>query len=191
MQNYITGSLIKSIREKKGLTQNQLAQMLIVSEKTISKWETGKGLPDISLIEPLSKALNVSIIELFNGEKIINTNKGSNIIKTKFYVCPICGNVITSIGNCSLSCCGIELKEQFPEEGNKAFISIIENEYYIEIDSRMTKEEYISFIAYVTCGEISIKKLYPEQSAAANFIRRGHGFIYYFDNKNGLFQLRI
>ena len=76
------------------MTQVELANKLLVSEKTISKWETGRGLPDISLIEPLSRALDVSIVELFNGKQIINKNKSANILKTKFYVCPVSRNII-------------------------------------------------------------------------------------------------
>lgn len=75
MNNYITGKIIKELREKQNLTQLELASIIGVSDKTISKWETGKGLPDIALIEPLSKALKVFVIELMNGEYIINKNK--------------------------------------------------------------------------------------------------------------------
>lgn len=52
------------------MTQIELARKINVSDKTISKWETGKGLPDISLIETLAKALNVSVIELMSGEYV-------------------------------------------------------------------------------------------------------------------------
>ena len=57
MNNYITGAAIKALREKNRLTQQQLAEKLCVSDKAISKWETGKGFPDISLIEPLANVL--------------------------------------------------------------------------------------------------------------------------------------
>ena len=79
MNNYITGKLIKELREKRQLTQMELASKINVSDKTVSKWETGKGLPDITLIEPLASALNVSIIELMNGEYITNQNESSNM----------------------------------------------------------------------------------------------------------------
>lgn len=59
MDTYITGSTIKRLREKLGITQQQLGDEIGVSSKTVSKWETAKGLPDISLIEPLSLALQV------------------------------------------------------------------------------------------------------------------------------------
>ena len=64
MNNYITGAVIKELREKNHLTQQQLAEKLCVSGKAISKWETGKGFPDISLIESLANVLQVSIPEL-------------------------------------------------------------------------------------------------------------------------------
>lgn len=60
MNTYVTAEIIKQLREKKGLTQSGLAKIIGVSDKAVSKWETGKGLPDISLIEPLSAALSVS-----------------------------------------------------------------------------------------------------------------------------------
>ena len=172
------------------MIQVELANKLLVNEKTISKWETRRGLPDISLIEPLSKTLDVSIVELFNGKQIINKNKSSNILKTKFYVCLICGNIINATGDVFVSCCKISL---MPLEASNSDnqIKIIDDEYFVEIDSKMTKDDYIYFIAYVTSEEIEIKKLYPEQTAQASFLRRGHGFIYYYDLKNGLFRIKI
>ena len=61
MNNYITGAAIRALREKNRLTQQQLAEKLCGSDKAISNWETGKGFPDISLIEPLANVLQVSI----------------------------------------------------------------------------------------------------------------------------------
>lgn len=98
MNHYITGSAIRALREQQHLTQAQLAEKLSVSDKTISKWETGRGLPDISLLEPLAQALKVSVAELLTGEQIINTNRAANMLKSQLYVCPICGNVFQSMG---------------------------------------------------------------------------------------------
>ena len=81
MDNYITGATIKRLRETKGLTQDELAQKIFVSNKTISKWENGHGLPDISLLEPLAKALNISVIELFSGHEVRNQNRSFNMKK--------------------------------------------------------------------------------------------------------------
>ncbi|MCR4874158.1 MAG: helix-turn-helix domain-containing protein [Clostridia bacterium] len=194
MDNYITGKIIKELRDKQNLTQLELADILCVSDKTISKWETGRGLPDISLIEPLAKALKVSVIELMNGEYIINQNKASNMIKSKFYVCPICSNIIHSMGESVHSCCGIDLPSLETEEENAKHIinfERIENEIYISIDHSMTKDHYISFIAYITKDKVEIAKLYPEQNAEARFFYKGKGLIYAYCNKDGLFRKTI
>ena len=187
MDSYVTSTMIKKLREEKRLTQKELADIILVSEKTISKWETGKGLPDISLLEPLSKALGVSLIELFQGEAIKNKNKAANLLKTKFYVCPVCGNVVTSIGEGSFSCCGETLLVQEAEKVDDIQLERIDNELYIVVASPMSKTDYISFIAYCTNDRIQIKKLYPEQNAEALFAINGTGLIYYYNNKNGLF----
>lgn len=194
MNNYITGKIIKELREKQGLTQAGLANIIGVSDKTVSKWETAKGLPDISLIEPLSKALKVSVIELMNGEYITNQNKSGNMLKSKFSVCPICGNIIHSTGESVNSCCGIVLPilEAEPEnESHRINCETVENDYYISINHDMTKSHYISFVAYVTSDRCEIKKMYPEQNAEVRFSRRGGGFIYAYCNKDGLFKAKI
>lgn len=191
MDNYITGSIIKKIREEKKKTQLELANELMISEKTISKWETGKGLPDISMIEPLAKALNVSIIELFNGIQIKNSNKCANIKKIKFYVCPMCGNVIQSLGEGVYNCCGINLPELEAEETNDVIIEKIENELFISIENEMSKENYISFICMVGLSKVQFVKLYPEQACETRFGYEKHGIIYYYSNRNGLFSQKF
>lgn len=191
MNNYITGKIIKELREKEHLTQIELANIIGVSDKAVSKWETGKGLPDITLIEPLSKALKVSVIELMNGEYMINQNKASNMLKSNFSVCPICSNIIHTMGENIISCCGMNLPILEAEnENDKHTIEckIIENEYYISIKHDMSKEHYISFIAYITNDRCEIVKLYPEQTAEARFLKRGKGLIYIYCNKDGLIK---
>lgn len=191
MDTYITGKTIKRIREKKKLTQLELANIINVSDKTISKWETSKGLPDISLLEPLSKALNISITELLSGEYINNSNKASNLLKSKIYVCPICGNVIHTIGSAVISCCGITLPEcesELEDDGHKIKCEMVENEYYITVDHSMDKEHYISFIVYVTTNRFEIIKLYAEENAEARFLKRGKGIIYIYCNKHGFIK---
>lgn len=194
METFITGTTIKYLREKKHLTQSQLAQMIGVSDKAVSKWETCKGLPDISLISPLAEALGISVAELFAGQQIINSNKHSNIKNMKFYVCPVCGNIIYSIGEVCASCCGISLPQLEAEESDEEHRISVEKadfEYYITLNHDMDKSHFISFICYVTSDEIHFKKLYPEQPAEARFFARGHGKIYAYCKRDGLFVSKI
>ena len=109
MDSYVTGTAIRQLREAKHLTQAELAEKLAVSAKAISKWETGRGLPDISLLEPLAAALGVSVLELMQGEPVVNRNRSANLLRSKLYVCPLCGNVLHATGQAVVSCCGIPL----------------------------------------------------------------------------------
>ena len=70
MNNAKTGALIAARRKALELTQKELAQQLHISDRTVSKWERGAGFPDISLLEPLADALDVSIVDLIQGEQI-------------------------------------------------------------------------------------------------------------------------
>ncbi|MBR3153392.1 MAG: helix-turn-helix transcriptional regulator, partial [Lachnospiraceae bacterium] len=75
MDRYVTGTVIRKLRENKGLTQEELAERLHVSGKAVSKWENFRGYPDVSLLEPLAKALDISVIELLSGEDVRNSNR--------------------------------------------------------------------------------------------------------------------
>lgn len=70
MDKNITGRFIAELRKQKGFTQKELAEKLMVTDKAISRWETGKGLPDTSLLKPLGDVLGVSVTELLSGKKI-------------------------------------------------------------------------------------------------------------------------
>ena len=85
MNQYIKGEVIKALREKNRMTQAELAEKIGVTDKAVSKWETGRGLPDITLVEPIAKALNISVGELFAGEQIINSNVVANMKRAKLY----------------------------------------------------------------------------------------------------------
>ena len=191
MNPYITGATIKRLREMKGLTQQQLAEEIGVSSKAISKWETAKGLPDISLIEPLSKALGVSVMELMSGETVINRNASSNLLLSKFYVCPVCGNIIHTTGEAVISCCGIALPPLEAEEADGEHsinIENVEDEKFITVNHEMTKKHFISFLAYVTTDRVQFVKLYPEGNAESRMQFRGRGYLYIYCNKHGLMK---
>ena len=194
MNSYITGPAIKRFREEKGLTQAQLAERIGVSDKAVSKWETGRGLPDISLVEPLAKTLGVSVPELMNGEQIFNKNRSANVQRTKFCVCPICGNVLLSMGDAVISCCGVALpplEPEEPDEDHGLSAEVLDNEWYVSADHPMTKEHYLSFIALVSYDRVQLCKLYPEQAAEARFPRRGGGTLYACCNRHGLYRLKL
>lgn len=194
MDSYITGGVIKQLREQKKLTQAELAALLGVSDKAVSKWETGRGLPDITLVEPLGKALNVSMMELLSGRQVMNQNKAGNFLRSNFYVCPVCGNVVYTIGKAPISCCGITLpplEPEKPDEAHSIQCERIEDEYFVSVPHSMTKQHYLSFLAYVTSDRLEMKKLYAEGNSEARFFIRGKGILYCYCNQHGLFQYRI
>ncbi|MBR4282502.1 MAG: helix-turn-helix domain-containing protein [Clostridia bacterium] len=194
MDAYVTGATIKSLREKKGLTQAELADILGVSSKAVSKWETAKGFPDISLIEPISKALSVSVMELLSGNTVVNKNTSSNILRSKFYVCPICHNIIRTVGETVVSCCGITLPCLEAEEVDDAHNISIENveyEHFITINHDMTKEHYISFVCFLTSDRVQFVKFYPEGNAETRLQLHGFGYLYIYCNKHGLMKKKV
>ncbi|MGN0165521.1 MAG: helix-turn-helix domain-containing protein [Lachnospiraceae bacterium] len=192
MNQYVTGSVIKELREKNKLTQLQLAERLGVSDKTISKWETAKGYPDITLLESIAEAFSVSVTELISGNAVYNSNVSANMLKSKFYVCPICGNLIHSMGEAVINCHGVLLTAQEPEAtdvNHKLFIERTEDEYYIRIDHDMTKNHYISFVASESSDKIQMVKLYPEGNPEARFKINGVKRILFYCNRDGLFYI--
>ena len=194
MDNYITGATIKRLREAKGITQQQLADEIGVSSKAVSKWETAKGMPDITLIETLAKALGVTVGELMSGNTVINKNISSNMLRSKFYVCPVCGNIIRTTGDAVISCCGIALPPLEAEEADENHginIEKVEDEHFITVSHEMTKTHFISFLAYVTSDRVQFVKLYPEGNAETRFQLRGRGYIYLYCNKHGLMKKKI
>ena len=194
MNTYVTGNTIRLLRESRGLTQAELAEKIGVSSKTVSKWETAKGLPDISLLQPLAQALGISVIELMNGEHITNRNISANLLRCKFYVCPICGNVIHCTGNAVISCCGITLpplEAEEMEEDHAISIEHVEDEHFITVHHPMTKQHFISFLAFVTSDRIQMVKFYPEGNAETRLQLRGRGFLYYYCNQHGLYKKKV
>lgn len=194
MNQYITAETIKRLREERNMTQLELANLLGVSDKTISKWENSRGLPDITLVEDLAKVLGISVIELFTGDNILNQNVSANMMRSKFYVCPICGNVIHTMGEAVISCCGVTLPvleaEEMDEEHNIQ-IEEVEDEYYITMNHQMTKGHHISFLAFVTSEKIELVKLYAEQNVQVRFKFRRQGVVYCYCNKHGLMKQKI
>ena len=194
MDNYVTGAAIKRLRENKKMTQAELAAKLDVSPKTVSKWETAKGLPDISLLDPLAAALEVSVMELMSGNTIVNRNVSANMMRSQIYVCPVCGNIIHAMGEAAISCCGVTLpplEAEAPDDDHVISMETVEDEQFITVSHDMTKHHYISFIAYVTGDKFQMVKFYPEGNAECRFRFRGAGFVYIYCNRHGLMRIKV
>ena len=191
MNTYVTGTTVKGLREQRKMTQAELGEKIGVSSKTVSKWETGKGLPDITLLQPLAQALGISVIELMNGEHIANRNIAANLLRGKFYVCPLCGNIIHCTGNTVVSCCGITLPAMEAEEADEDHGLTVEDEHFVTVHHPMTKTHFISFAAYVTTDQIRMVKFYPEGNAETRLQLRGMGQLYWYCNRHGLFRKTI
>lgn len=192
MNQYVTGAVIKELREKNKMTQLQLADKLGVSDKTVSKWETGKGYPDITLLESIADVFSVSVTELISGNTVQNSNVSANVLKSKFYICPICGNVIHSMGEVVVHCHGVLMTVAEPEETDehhKMFIERVEDEYYVRIEHDMKKNHYISFVAAQSSNSLQMVKLYPEGNAEARFKIDGVKKILFYCNRDGLFYI--
>lgn len=194
MDNYITATTIKRLREAKGITQIQLAEQLGVTSKAVSKWETAKSLPDITLFEPLSRILGVSVMELLSGATVTNKNISSSILRSRFYVCPVCGNIIRTMGDAVICCCGITLPTLEAEEADAAHeitVEKVEDEHFITVKHEMSKTHFISFIAFLTSDRVQFVKFYPESNAQTRLQLRGRGYLYIYCNKHGLMKKKI
>lgn len=194
MDSLKTGTLISQCRKSMGLTQKQLADILCISEKTVSKWETGGGCPDISMLEPISDTLKINVNDLLKGKISMGTNNSANMLKLKFYICSECGNIITSTNEAVISCCGHSLSpaEARPfDDAHKYSCQTVEDELYFELGHSMEKSHYISFAAYVTTEKAEVYKLYPEQNPSFRIKKRGFGKLYICCSKDGLFCDKI
>ena len=165
---------------------------LNVSDKTVSKWETAKGYPDISLLEPIAKVFGISVTELISGNAVRNVNVSANMMRSKFYVCPVCGNIIHSMGEAVIQCHGIILtpcQAEEADENHMIFIERVEDEYYVRVEHDMTKQHYISFIAALSSDKMQMVKLYPEGNAETRVKIRGVRKILFYCNRDGLFSV--
>ena len=188
------GRLILTLRKEKGFTQKALAEKMNISDRTISKWERGLGCPDVSLLHELSEILGVNIEKILSGDLELNESDGGNMKKIKFYVCPTCGNIVYSMSETEVSCCGRKLSPLVDQEENSSHeitVNQIEYDYYVTMNHDMTKQHYISFVAYVSYDSVLFIKLYPEQSAEVRFPQMHGGDIYFYCNEHGFFKHKM
>ena len=188
------GGLIFQLRKEKGMTQRQLADRLNISNKTVSKWECGNGAPDLSLWEELSAVLGADILKLLQGELAPNRRDVGKIDNIHFYVCPKCGNILTSTGKAGVTCCGRRLLPLSPSTdtaGHDIAVEETDGDYYVTVDHDMSKAHYICFAACVYDDRIWFQRLYPEQSPAFRIpIMKGGGSLYLYCTEHGLFKFQ-
>ncbi len=189
-----TGALIRRLRTERGLTQKQLAEALTVSDKAVSKWERGMGLPDVSLLPRLCELFKVDLLRLIDGEIDDGDKVRGNMKKTNYFVCPVCGNISLCTGEAALSCCGRRLeplKAKKAAEDEKLNVEKLENQWFVSSTHEMTKTHYISFIALATGDRIELIKLYPEWDMQTRLSTLAHGMLLWYCTEHGLFYQLI
>lgn len=189
------GLVIRQLRKEQGLTQRQLADKLHVSHKTVSKWECGQGCPDPALWEELSGHLGADLLKLLQGELNTNRPDPGNMAKARFYVCPVCGNLLVSTGESGIFCCGRKLSPLSPGNGQESLELHMEEmdlDYYISWNHPMAKEHFIHFAACVQDDRVLLIRLYPEQEAAVRIpASRRDGFLYLYCTRHGLQRYKL
>ncbi len=189
-----TGDVIRSLRTEKGMTQQTLAEKLHVSAKAVSKWETGAGCPDVALIPEMAALFSVPAEVLLAGELEENNANGGNMKKTKFYVCPHCGNVVFSAQPAGVTCCGrllVPLEAQKATEEEKLQVELVENDYFITGSHPMEKDHSITFAALLTGDTVLLKRLWPEWNLQMRFPRIARGTLVWHCSRHGLFYQYI
>lgn len=189
-----TGELLSRLRKERGMTQKQVAGRLQISDRTVSKWERGAGLPDVSLLKDISALYGVDMEKILEGNLEEKGVEVGNMKRMKFIRCAHCGNIFWSTGGGEISCCGrklIPLVAQDMDAAHDAKIEEIDNEYYVTFDHEMTKAHYITFAALVSWDRATVVRLYPEQSGEVRLPRRRRGELYLCCNKDGLFRKRL
>lgn len=148
----------------------------------------------MTLLEPLAAVLGVSVAELLSGACVSNRNRSANLLRSRFYVCPVCGNVLCASGEGCFSCCGVRLpplEPEAPDDAHALRAERMEDEHDLSLHHPMTREHFISFLAYVTTDRVQVLKLYPEQEAEGRFLRCGPGKLYAYCNRHGLFEIKV
>lgn len=187
------GGLIRALRLEKGLTQARLAERIGVSDRTVSKWECGRGAPDVTLLRALSAALNVNVEGILDGELPEGDRTGGNMKKAKFFYCPACGELTAATGGAEVICCGRKLEALTParpDEAHMLTLEPVEDEWYVTSSHPMERGHSITFVALATGAELKWIRLWPEWDLQLRLPRR-HGLLLWHCSRDGLFAKPI
>ena len=193
MDQVQTGLLLRALRKEKSLTQQQLADALGVQAKTVSKWECGRGCPDLATLPMLARLLDVSAVALLKGDLDTHPKETGIMKNTKFYRCPDCGSIVTTTGNASVTCCGrtlTALEVQKADDCHGASVEDMDGEWYVSFPHEMTKEHFITFAAVLGYDRVLVVRLYPEQSGEVRLPRLPGGKIFLCCSRDGLFRIK-
>jgi len=194
------GALLYGLRREKGMTQKQVAQYLNISDKAVSKWERGLGFPDVSLLSELSALYGVKIESILGGNLEANRLEAGNLKRVRFYVCPVCGNIVYNTGKSEISCCGRKLAPLIAQPADAEHAVSVEDtdgQYYVTFNHAMSKAHFLSFVAYVANDRVLLVKLYPEQEASV-FLPKlaggklppaGRNILFFYCTQHGLFSM--
>ena len=189
MNDYRFGEYICKLRSENNLSQKKLAEMLGVSDKAVSKWERGNGCPDISLLSGLAGALGTDVHVLLSGESVTHESEKGDMKKVQFYICRECGNIITAASEAAVTCCGNKLTSLEPRRAAEEEMLKTEDiggEWYVSSDHEMTKEHYISFVAYVSDSIFMMFRQYPEWNLQFTMPMFRTGRLVWYCNRCGL-----
>ena len=157
-----TGEMIRSLRKEKGLTQQRLADQLRISPKTISKWEQGRGAPDVSLWPALSAILGADMHKLIAGQMQPNRRDGGKVRSARFYVCPYCGSIHWGTGEAEILCCGRRVEALAPAPVPEEWAlrgEEIDGEMFVTFQHPMTKAHHVAFAMRKVDERIIIVKM--------------------------------
>lgn len=186
-----SGELIRKLRKENGMTQKEVADRLGVLPKTISKWETGHGFPDASLLNGLADILGTNADTILSGELSPNGEFVGNFKEIRFYVCPHCGSFLHETGEAVVSCCGKKLSplNALPQEGMHCIeVNETDSGYSVTVRHEMSREHFIAFVSYVSNDTVMTVKLCPEQDSSVAFPKLRGGKFYFYCTKHGLFE---
>ena len=185
-----TGERIRAARLQKGLTQLALARLLHVSDKAVSKWERGRGCPDLSTLPLLADVLGLDLTTLFTEEEETGMRNG-NLKKLKVFVCPVCGNVLFALDEAQIHCCGQRLSPLQPQKAapeERLHALRMDEGWFLSSPHEMTKEHYISFVALLTGDMLIVKKQYPEWGLETRLPDVPRGILLWYCTQHGLFS---
>ncbi|MDD5930933.1 MAG: helix-turn-helix domain-containing protein [Oscillospiraceae bacterium] len=194
MEQLQTGALIRALRKERGMTQRELAELLHVTDRAVSKWERNLGCPDVGLLPQLAQIFGVSMAHLLRGDLAPNIPEVGNMRRLKFYVCPECGNVLTATGGGELHCCGRRLEPLAPkpmDEPHAVKVEPVEEDWYVTFSHPMEKDHYFRFAAFVGTERVLLVRLYPEQGGEFRIPPMRCGKLYLCCSRHGLYEVKV